>query len=105
VRAAVAALGKTLAAEGGPACTLSIGFAAFPFVPREPDALTWEKTLELADHALKLTKARDRNSYTGLVAGPALDAAAVTEFLAGSDAPPGIEIVMPTDGRLSPRMA
>ena len=47
--------------EGGPACTVSIGFAAFPFVPGEPDALTWEKTLDLADHALRMTKHRQRN--------------------------------------------
>jgi diguanylate cyclase (GGDEF)-like protein len=40
LRAAVAALGSMLAADGGPACTLSIGFAAFPFLPREPEALT-----------------------------------------------------------------
>ena len=56
LRAAVEALGSTLAAEGGPACTVSIGFAAFPFLPHEPDALSWEQTLELADHALRLTK-------------------------------------------------
>ena len=96
VRAAVEALGKRLAAEGGPACTLSIGFAAFPFFPQEPDALTWEQTLELADHALRLTKVRNRNSYTGLRAGAALSAAAVIEFLAGGGnvpLPSGVEIV------------
>ena len=38
-------------------CTVSIGFAAFPFLPHEPEALSWEQTLELADHALRLTQA------------------------------------------------
>lgn len=97
LRAAVAALGQTLAAESGPACTVSIGFAAFPFVPHEPDALTWEQTLELADLALRLTKDRRRNSYTGVRAGHGVSAAAVLEFLASADAPipPGIAVVMP----------
>jgi diguanylate cyclase (GGDEF)-like protein len=100
LRAGVAASEKTLAEEGGPACTLSIGFAAFPFLPREPEALTWEQTLELADHALRRTKARTRNSYAGLRAGVGLHAAAVLEFLAaGGNAPlpPGVEIVMPDE--------
>ena len=88
LRAAVEALGQAQAAEGGPACTVSIGFAAFPFLPHEPDALTWEQTLELADHALRLTKRRKRNSYTGLRASAGLSAAAVLAFLsAGRGAP------------------
>ena len=95
LRAAVEALGKTLAGDGGPACTVSIGFAAFPFVPGEPDALTWEKTLDLADHALRMTKNRKRNSCTGLVAGPGLTAEAVTMFLNGVDLtlPPSILVL------------
>lgn len=99
VRAAVAALGQTLAEDGGPACTVSIGFAAFPFVPHEPDALTWEQTLELADLALRLTKDRQRNSYTGLRAGPGVSAAAVREFIAGADVPlpAGIQILIPPE--------
>ena len=101
LRAAVAAVGQAHAAEGGPSYTLSIGFAAFPFVPGEPDALSWEQTLELADHALSLTKRRKRNSYTGLRAGAGLSAAAVLAFLsAGREAPlpAGLEIVMPDEG-------
>jgi diguanylate cyclase (GGDEF)-like protein len=100
LRAAVAAVGQAHAAEGGPAYTLSIGFAAFPFVPGEPDALTWEQTLELADYALSPTKRRKRNSYTGLRAGAGLSAAAVLAFLsAGREAPlpAGLEIVLPDE--------
>jgi diguanylate cyclase (GGDEF)-like protein len=99
LRAAVEALGKP-PASGDPAGTISIGFAAFPFLPHEADALTWEQTLELADHALHLTKRRRRNSYTGLRATSALTAAAVRDFLAGSrDAslPAGVEILVPDD--------
>jgi diguanylate cyclase (GGDEF)-like protein len=88
LRAAVVALGTTMAAEGGPACTVSIGYASFPFLPREAGALTWEQTLELADHALHLSKARTRNSYTGLRAVNGLTALALVQFLAaGGDSP------------------
>lgn len=102
LRAAVAALGKPPAGDD-PAGTISIGFAAFPFLPHEADALTWEQTLELADHALHLTKRRRRNSYTGLRAAEGLTAAAVRDFLASSrDAPlpAGFAILVPDD-RLS----
>ena len=91
---------------------MSIGFAAFPFLPHEPEALTWEQTLELADYALRLTKRRKRNSYTGLRAGAGLSAAAVLAFLsAGREAPlpPDLEIVLPEKrrgrtGKLSSRV-
>jgi diguanylate cyclase (GGDEF)-like protein len=97
LRAAVEALGASLAADGGPACTLSIGFAAFPFLPHEPGALSWEQTLDLADHALRITKRRQRNSFTGLQAATGLTAAAVREFLDGGEvAPPAaMEILTP----------
>jgi diguanylate cyclase (GGDEF)-like protein len=96
LRAAVEELGRTLAAEGGPACTVSIGYAAFPFLPHEPKALGWEQTLHLADHALLLTKRRQRNGHTGLRATTALTSSAVLEFVAGGgDAalPEGVEII------------
>jgi hypothetical protein len=94
----VEALGRELSASNGPACTLSIGYAAFPFLPHDPGALTWQQTLEVADRALILTKQNRRNSYTGLIAGPGLDAQAVVDFLAkGPDAalPEGLAIVTP----------
>ena len=100
LRAAVEAFGSRLAAEGGPAGTVSIGFAAFPFLPHEPEALSWEQTLELADHALRLTKRRRRNSYTGLRATAGLTAASVLEFLrggGGAPLPASMEIVLPDD--------
>ena len=91
LRTAVEAAGSTGDAEE-PA-TVSIGFAAFPFLPHEAEALSWEQTLELADHALRLTKRRQRNSYTGLRASRDVSAAAVREFLAGGAMPPGVEVV------------
>jgi len=101
LRAAVEAVGSGLAADGDPAGTVSIGFAAFPFLPPEPEALSWEQTLELADHALGLTKRRRRNSSTGLRATAGMTAASVLEFLAGGGGaplPPAVEILMPDEG-------
>jgi diguanylate cyclase (GGDEF)-like protein len=100
LRAAVAALESGLAADSGPAGTVSVGFAAFPFLPHDPEALSWEQTLDLADHALRLTKRRERNSYTGLRATDKLTAASVLEFLAGSGGAPlpaAVEILVPDD--------
>jgi diguanylate cyclase (GGDEF)-like protein len=101
LRAAVEALGKVEAAEGGPATTVSIGFAAYPFLPHAPEALSWEQTLELADHALRLCKRRQRNSYAGLRATPGVTPAAVLDFLAsrgGAPLPDMIEILTPDRG-------
>jgi diguanylate cyclase (GGDEF)-like protein len=100
LRAAVETLGAAEAAEGGPATTVSIGFAAYPFLPHAPEALTWEQTLELADHALRLCKRRRRNSYTGLRASPDVTPAAVLEFLASRGAAPlpgAIEMLTPDE--------
>jgi diguanylate cyclase (GGDEF)-like protein len=98
-------LGRTLAAEVGVGCTLSIGYAAFPFLVQEPRALTWEQTLALADHALLLTKRRGRNSHTGLRATAKLSSREVLEFLAArgtAQLPPGIEVMVPAGDRELP---
>jgi diguanylate cyclase (GGDEF)-like protein len=97
LRRAVEALGHTLAEDGGPQCTVSIGWAAFPFLVDEPTALTWEQTLDLADRALMLTKRRQRNSHSGFAASPRVTSAALVEFLVSprqaAALPEGIEIV------------
>ena len=96
LRVAVEALGLELAAGNGPACTLSIGYAAFPLLPHDPAALTWAQTLEVADRALLLSKQTRRNSHTGLVASPALTAQVILAFLsAGPEAalPEGLVVV------------
>jgi diguanylate cyclase (GGDEF)-like protein len=99
LRAAIEALGAHARPEDPP-CTVSIGFASFPFLTSDPKALTWEQTLELADHALRSTKHRRRNSYTGLRASAGLRAADVEVFLAagsGAPIPDGIDVIMPPD--------
>jgi diguanylate cyclase (GGDEF)-like protein len=49
--------------------TASIGFAAFPFWPAEPHAVSWEQVVDLADRALYLAKQSGRNTWRGLAAG------------------------------------
>jgi diguanylate cyclase (GGDEF)-like protein len=72
------------ALDGGQtlAKTASIGFAAFPFVPADPQAVTWTHVVELADRALYLAKHGGRNTWFGLAANDRTDVAALTEELA-----------------------
>jgi diguanylate cyclase (GGDEF)-like protein len=51
--------------------TCSIGFALFPFSPRQPELLGWEQVLGLADLALYEAKARGRDRVVGVVCGDA----------------------------------
>jgi diguanylate cyclase (GGDEF)-like protein len=53
--------------------TCSLGWAVFPFVPREPSLFTWEEVVDIADHCLLAAKASGRNCWVGLGAGAALD--------------------------------
>ncbi|MEZ7206727.1 diguanylate cyclase [Pseudoalteromonas sp. DY56-GL79] len=50
-------------------CTCSIGFAPFPFDPTQPDKLSWEHVLELADGGLYLAKESHRNAWVGVHTG------------------------------------
>ncbi|HET6897463.1 MAG TPA: GGDEF domain-containing protein, partial [Vicinamibacteria bacterium] len=54
--------------EDGRAITItcSIGFAAFPFARREPEALGWEQIIAIADHAAYVAKRNGRNAWVGL---------------------------------------
>jgi diguanylate cyclase (GGDEF)-like protein len=58
-----------LGLKGGASCTVSIGFAVFPFIEHDPEQVSWEQTLQLADRALLTSKRRGRNSWTGFIAG------------------------------------
>ena len=46
--------------------TCSIGISTFPFIKNDPDALTWEQTLKLADLALYTAKNNDKNIWISL---------------------------------------
>jgi diguanylate cyclase (GGDEF)-like protein len=48
--------------------TVSIGFAAFPFVPDQPSLVGWEQVIDIADAALLAAKRTQRNAWIGLSA-------------------------------------
>jgi len=50
--------------------TCSIGYASFPFLPRDPQALSWERVIDTADQALYAAKNCGRNRCLGLYATP-----------------------------------
>ena len=82
VRRAVA--GRPFALERGQCVetSCSIGFAAFPFVPYAPYALSWMQVVALADRALYLAKERGRNTWVGASASNRVDPDQLGERLA-----------------------
>lgn len=48
-------------------CTVSIGFAPYPFFPGAVKALSWEKALDLADQGLYVAKRSSRNAWVGVM--------------------------------------
>ncbi len=64
--------------------TASVGFAAFPFVPATPGALSWTQVVALADQALYMAKNGGRNTWCGVLATTDTDAAALVSTLAVS---------------------
>lgn len=61
--------------------TISLGFASFPFLPHDAEALTWEQTLQIADRALLHTKRHRRNAWTGFLSTPAASESAILDYL------------------------
>jgi diguanylate cyclase (GGDEF)-like protein len=59
--------------------SVSVGFAAYPFVPAVPSGLGWPDIVGLADQALYRAKQSGRNTWFGLIAGSNADPA----YLAG----------------------
>ena len=47
--------------------TCTIGFACYPFIRSELDALTWEQVVSVADRALYVAKRSGRNAWVGLI--------------------------------------
>jgi diguanylate cyclase (GGDEF)-like protein len=48
-------------------CTCSIGFAAYPFVPSNPDAFDWEQVIAFANRSLVASKRTGRDAWVGLI--------------------------------------
>jgi diguanylate cyclase (GGDEF)-like protein len=46
--------------------TCSIGYACYPFLRNDVDALTWEQVIGVADRALYVSKRSGRNAWVGL---------------------------------------
>jgi diguanylate cyclase (GGDEF)-like protein len=66
IRDAVASRPFALTGEQTIDASVSVGFAAFPFVPQAPNAVTWLQVVGLADHALYMAKQAGRNTWFGL---------------------------------------
>ncbi|MGH9458079.1 MAG: ligand-binding sensor domain-containing protein [Thermoanaerobaculia bacterium] len=79
-----------LGLESPARATISLGFASFPFVEREVEALTWEQTLQLADRALLHSKRRGRNAWTGFLSTPRTSAAAVLQQAGAGEIDPSL---------------
>lgn len=65
-------------------CTCSLGYASFPFAPRDPASLAWERVVDVADYCLLAAKRSGRNGWVGLAASDNLDAIDVQEINAES---------------------
>ncbi|GHE89222.1 ligand-binding sensor domain-containing protein [Thalassotalea profundi] len=46
--------------------TCSIGYACFPFIIDNPNLLSWERVIDIADHCLYAAKKSSRNAWVGL---------------------------------------
>jgi diguanylate cyclase (GGDEF)-like protein len=66
IREAVANRPFSLGNEQTLAASVSVGFAAFPFLPSAPGAVSWLQVVGLADHALYMAKQAGRNTWFGL---------------------------------------
>ncbi len=84
LREAVATQPFMLDAEAPLAKTTSIGFAAFPFIPKEPQAVGWSRVVDLADRALYMAKHAGRNTWFGLASNAGTDAQSLVRQLATS---------------------
>jgi len=59
--------------------TCSIGISSYPFIERQPEALSWEQTLNYADLALFAAKNNCRNSWVSLFEKHIINAEVVVE--------------------------
>ncbi|HJU83387.1 MAG TPA: GGDEF domain-containing protein [Holophagaceae bacterium] len=72
-------------------CTCSLGFALYPFLPDQPERLSWEQCVALADAGLYQAKAEGRDRWVGLEAGPTAWAAIEATFRISEHEPQAAE--------------
>jgi diguanylate cyclase (GGDEF)-like protein len=56
-------------------CTISVGYAAFPILDQQPEAFTWEDTLQVADQCMYAAKHAGRDGWVGVHTPGPLDTA------------------------------
>ncbi|MDX1569349.1 MAG: diguanylate cyclase [Xanthomonadales bacterium] len=62
--------------------TCSLGFAAYPFVRSAPEAVSWERIVDVADAAMYAAKRSGRNAWVGVAADdPELGEEQVAQFI------------------------
>ena len=87
IRAAVAQQSFEIDASKPLALTCSVGFAALPFIGCQPDRLSWQQVVGLADQALYMAKRSGRNAWVGLSATALTPAAAdISDLLSSPQA-------------------
>jgi len=65
--------------------TCSVGFAPFPFVPRDPRAVSWDQVVGLADQAAYVAKRGGRDAWVGVAANDSTPPEAVRSDAATLD--------------------
>ncbi len=60
--------------------TCSLGFCAYPLAPEHPDALDWQRVVEVADRCLYAAKLSGRDGWVG-IHGECIEPGSVIEFL------------------------
>ena len=68
IRRAVASRPFSVGGELTVDASVSVGFAAFPFIIANPSSVSWSQVVALADHALYMAKQAGRNAWFGLAA-------------------------------------
>lgn len=90
--------------EGGELlrCTCSVGAAALPFLPGDPDALEWEQVVDLADAAVYAAKRRGRDRWIVLSPAEGLRASDLPDLLDAArhrlDAPETLRLIRVQEG-------
>lgn len=86
MRLAIAAHGIEIGARNKLRCTVSIGFACYPFDPGAPRRLGWERVVEIADTALYAAKRAGRNRCFGYRTTGPIDADFEARLRGGAEA-------------------